>query len=294
MKTGLFSVSYAGLWGQDRLGTVEFIRKAGALGFDSVLLMAKRPHLSVLDADAASLASVRKAMAEAGVDLVGLACYNDVLLKGPAEVPIAEMQLAYIRRCCDVAAELGGGLVRIFTGYVQPGDAYGDCWRRTADFLREAGLGAAEAGVTLAVQNHHDLAVDTRSMALLLDEVGLPNVRAGYDAWSPFLRGEDLAAGARLMAPRTALTIAANYRRLSRYSYRSELVNYRREEPDFVRAVSMEEGEIDYGPFLAELKKGGFDGPVVYEMCSPLAGGGGIENLDGKARSFLAYVRDKV
>ena len=35
----------------------------------------------------------------------------------------------------------------------------------------------------------------------------------------------------------------------------------------------MEDGEIDYRPFLSELRKGGFEGPVVYEMCSPLEGG---------------------
>jgi sugar phosphate isomerase/epimerase len=70
-----------------------------------------------------------------------------------------------------------------------------------------------------------------------------------------------------------------------------ELVNYRREYPDLVQAVSMEEGEIDYVPFLQGLKEGGFEGPVVYEMCSPLRGGPSMENLDRKARDFLAYMR---
>jgi len=294
VKTGLFSVSYAGLWGQARLSLPEFIAKARELGFEDVLLMAKRPHLSILDADAALLSDVKAALKGQGVGLIGLACYNDALLRGPVEVPVAEMQLAYIERCCGIAAELGGSLVRVFTGYVPSGESYGDCWKRTVDFLREAGGRAERCGISLAVQNHHDLAVDTESMAFLLDEVGLPNVKAGYDAWSPYLRGEDLAAGARFMARRTALTIAANYRTLARYSYRSDLVNYRREEPDFVRAAAMEDGEIDYGPFLAELKRGGFDGPVVYEMCSPLAGGPGMQNLDNKARAFLEYMRDKV
>ncbi len=31
MKLGLFSVSYAGYWGQDRLGLPEFIAKAARL-----------------------------------------------------------------------------------------------------------------------------------------------------------------------------------------------------------------------------------------------------------------------
>lgn len=50
MKRGLFSVSYAGLWGQECLDLPSFIGKAGELGYDGVLLAAKRPHLSPLDA----------------------------------------------------------------------------------------------------------------------------------------------------------------------------------------------------------------------------------------------------
>ena len=42
MKTGLFSVSYAGLWGQECLPVEQFVAKAGQLGFEGVLLMAKR------------------------------------------------------------------------------------------------------------------------------------------------------------------------------------------------------------------------------------------------------------
>ena len=49
MKTALFSVSYAGLWGQHRLELAAFIERAKALGYEGVMLMAKRPHLSVLD-----------------------------------------------------------------------------------------------------------------------------------------------------------------------------------------------------------------------------------------------------
>ena len=50
MQLSLFSVSYAGLWGQDALSLEEVIAKSGSLGFDAVMLMGKRPHLSPLDA----------------------------------------------------------------------------------------------------------------------------------------------------------------------------------------------------------------------------------------------------
>jgi predicted dehydrogenase len=50
MRAGLFSVSYAGLWGQATLTLPEFVRHARQLGYTSVMLMGKRPHLSPLDA----------------------------------------------------------------------------------------------------------------------------------------------------------------------------------------------------------------------------------------------------
>ena len=45
----LHSVSYSGSWGQPALALDRFIVKAAELGFDGVMLMAKRPHLSILD-----------------------------------------------------------------------------------------------------------------------------------------------------------------------------------------------------------------------------------------------------
>jgi hypothetical protein len=42
--------------------------------------------------------------------------------------------------------------------------------------------------------------------------------------------------------------------------------------------------------FCRGLRAGGFDGTVAYEMCSPLRGGGTIENLDSCARRFLEWL----
>jgi len=46
----LFSISYAGLWGQAVLKLADFIPHAAKLGFESVMIAGKRPHLSPLDA----------------------------------------------------------------------------------------------------------------------------------------------------------------------------------------------------------------------------------------------------
>ena len=76
MKTALFSVSYAGMWGQHSLDIEAFVKKAADLGYQSVELMAKRPHLSVLDADDAQLERITNCAQENGVDIATLAGYT--------------------------------------------------------------------------------------------------------------------------------------------------------------------------------------------------------------------------
>ena len=68
------------------------------------------------------------------------------------------------------------------------------------------------------------------------------------------------------------------------------LVNYEPLTPS-IQAVPIDEGFIDYQSFLTALERGGFEGTVAYEMCSPLLGGGSEENLDRYARKFLAFLR---
>ena len=50
------------------------------------------------------------------------------------------------------------------------------------------------------------------------------------------------------------------------------------------------EGVIDYPTFFDALAETGFDGPVAYEMCSPLIHGGSLETLDRYARGFVDYM----
>jgi sugar phosphate isomerase/epimerase len=72
---------------------------------------------------------------------------------------------------------------------------------------------------------------------------------------------------------------------------RPELVNYEPLLPDLVRAVPFGTGFIDYGAFFSGLRAGGFDGIATFEMCSPIRGGGGLDNLDRYARGYLDWMR---
>jgi len=291
MKLALFSVSYAGFWGQDALGLDAFLRKAKALGYDGVELMGKRPHLSPLDVTPERAAELAALAGELGIEVACVAAYTNFTAGlESAEVPLVDIQAQYVESLARLASALGCGLVRVFTGYESDRAPFGQLWARCVEGLQACCDRAAPLGVTIGVQNHHDMGVHTDAFLELLGDVDRPNCRAMFDAWSPALRGEDLYAAAKKAARLTVYTTAADYVRLPRFRYQPQLVNYAPAEPPAVRAVPMGEGFIDYAAFFKGLRDGGCDGWAAYEMCSPLRGGGAVENLDACARAFIQYM----
>lgn len=295
VKTCLHSVSYLGIWrGQTPLSVDEFLVKAKELGYEGVMLVAKRPHVSPHDYDKAARKRLRTKIDSLGLTLVALAGYTDFTagIDKPG-IPNAEIQAAWVGEIAELAEDLGTNMVRIFTGYERPGIPYDRQYAEVVSGLKMAGKLAATHGVTLAVQNHHDIALHHDAMSWLLKEVNMPNVMAGWDAWSPALEGltkEEQRESIQKMKPYIVNTIAADYALHPRYSYVNSLTNYKEEQP-VMRAMPMGEGMIDYKTWFDALKEIGYQGWIVYEMCEVLDGGGSIENLDRTARKFLEYMK---
>lgn len=295
VKTCLHSVSYLGIWrGQTPLTVDEFLVKAKELGYEGVMLVAKRPHVSPHDYDKAARARLKAKIDSLGLTLVALAGYTDFTagIDKPG-IPNAEIQATWVGEIAELAKDLGTNMVRIFTGYEREGVAYDKQYGEVVKGLKMAGKLAAEHGVTLAVQNHHDIALHHDAMYWLLKEVNMPNVMAGWDAWSPTLEGlttEEIKESILKMKPYIVNTIAADYIAHQRYSYVNHLTNYQKEQPA-MRAVPMGKGIIDYKTWFETLKEIGYQGWVVYEMCEVLDGGGSIENLDKTAKTFLEYMK---
>ena len=294
VKTCLHSVSYAGFWrGQTWLTVDEFLVKAKELGYEGVMLVAKRPHVSPHDYDKAARARLKAKIDSLGLKLVALAGYTDFTagIDKPG-IPNAEIQATWVGEIAELAKDLGTDMVRIFTGYERPGIPYDKQYAEVVEGLKMAGTLAAEHGVILAVQNHHDIALHHDAMYWLLKEVNMPNVMAGWDAWAPVLEGlspEEQRESILKLKPYIVNTIVADYVTHSRFTYQNELTNYKAEQP-VMRAVPVGEGIIDYKNWFATLKEIGYQGWVVYEMCEVLDGGGSIENLDRTARIFLKYM----
>ncbi len=295
LKTCLHSISYYGAWrGQTALSVEEFLEKAKELGYEGVMLVAKRPHVSPHDYDKAARKRLKEKIESLGLTLVALAGYTDFTagIDKPG-IPNAEIQAAWVGEVAELAKDLGTNMVRIFTGYERPGIPYDRQYAVVVDGLRMAGKLAAEHGVTLSVQNHHDIALHHDAMYWLLKEVNMPNVMAGWDAWSPALEGlsgEEMRQSILKMKPFIVNTIAADYVEQARFQYVHQLTNYQAKKP-VMRAVPMGEGMIDYETWFSALKEIGYQGWVVYEMCEVLEGGGSIENLDKTAKIFLEYMK---
>ena len=291
MKLSLFSVSYAGFWGQDRLGLDDFLRHAARLGYSAVMLMGKRPHLSPLDATPERLASLQQLLKTTELECAAVGGYTDFAGGPAAEVPFLEMQIDYVESLSRMAAQLGARIVRIFTAY-ETALSFTALWERTVKGIQECCDRAAAHNCLIAIQNHHDIGVHSDTLLELLQDIDRPNCKLGFDAWSPALRGEELHAVARKLAPHTICTTNADYVRLPRFQYQPNLVNYATAHPDAVRAVPFGSGFIDYEAFFTGLREGGFDGLANYEMCSPLRGGGSQENLDRCATTYVRWMRE--
>lgn len=294
MTPVLFSVSYAGFWGQHRLGLIPFLEKAAELGYPAVEIAAKRPHLSVLDfPDEASVFEIRSTADRLGIEIATLAAYTDFTSgRQAAEVPFVEFQVHYVRHLARLAKVLGASVIRIFSGYFTDLQEHQSDWTKCVHAIRECAAVAADFGVVLGLQNHHDVGVSVEGFAELLDDVDHPNLKAMFDPWSIALHGVgDLYSAAKQMAPRMIQTTLADYLRIQRFQYQPALINYRQIDPPVARAVRLGEGFLDLDAFFAGLKDGGFDGYVAYEICSPIRGGGSEANLDSACRHALTKIR---
>jgi sugar phosphate isomerase/epimerase len=295
VKTCLHSVSYSGAWrGQTVLTLDQFLEKAHELGYDGVEIMAKRPHLSPLDYDDAARQKLRAHIERLGLKLVALAAYSDFSagMDKPG-IPQVEIQAAYLGEVARLAHDLGCNMVRVFTGYDREGIPYDQQYAAVMLGLRLGGQQAARYGVTLAVQNHHDLGVTYEGMYWLLKEVNQPNVMAAWDAWSPAAQGytpAEIRQSIQKLKPFLVHTTAAQYISVPRFHYMPDIVDYQKTLPVNLEIPMTSAGLIDYDSFFNALKEIGFQGYVAYEICAVTEGGGSIENLDRVAKSFLEYM----
>jgi len=169
MKTALHTVSYAGVWpGQVVLPLERIVDKAAELGYDGVMIVAKRPtpRRWIWTGTAVRL---REQIAARGLELAALAGYTDFGAGyDQPGIPFREMQvLAVVELAAPRAGpgRLPGARLHRFRA---PRRQLRPLWSDTVSTLKECARRASEFDVALAVQNHHDLACHHESLADLI------------------------------------------------------------------------------------------------------------------------------
>jgi len=184
-----------------------------------------------------------------------LAGYTDFTLgMKNSMIPTREIQIIYVTYLAELARDLNCKMIRIFTGNELDSIPYSKQWDLCVEGIKECCRQASRYGIIIGIQNHHDIAVDARSLSYLVNEINEPNCKIMFDAWAPTLQGMDLKESVDYISKYLVYTTVADYIRVPRYKYQPDLVNYTR-EADRTLAVPMGEGIIDYREFFKILKE---------------------------------------
>ncbi|MCD6322685.1 MAG: sugar phosphate isomerase/epimerase, partial [Clostridiales bacterium] len=196
----------------------------------------------------------------------------------------------YMKEIIKLTHDLGGNLIRTYTGFFKEGIPYRKQWEKCVEGIKESAKIAGEYGIKIGVQNHSCIASSPDSMLDFIKEIDMDNVGVILDApyivnHSKPLKETVLKFGSLIL--HTHLT---DFIRREKYIYVPETVTFKDNGLEMI-AVPVGKGGIDYVEFINALKEVGYTGTLSYEMCSPLVGGGSEENLDRSARETLKYVK---
>ena len=295
IKVGLYSITYLGVWYRgNALPLEEMIKRAKDYGYAGIEIDGKRPHGNPLDWPTQKCKELRKLADGNGINIYGVAGNNDL------SSPIAEhreCQIVYIRNLIRMTSDFGAKTLRLFMGW--PGvtlhpqlanyEIAKDIWNYThAKFTGEetwewvrAGLTecakfAAEAGITLALQNHKPVVKDYPDVLRMIKEVGSPSLKASLDV--PILDDkspENINKAARAVGNLQVLShFGGEYER----GTDGKVIG-----PDY------------YRPFIHAMKDIGYSGYMSYELCHPLPVVNGqtvgIEYADKNAKLAAEFMK---
>ncbi len=294
MKVGLYSITFLGIWYEGQgLPLEEFIRRAKQYGYDGVEFDGKRPHANPLDMPTSRCRELRRIANGEGIDIFGVAANNDFSSPIPEH---RECQVSYVRDLIRVTSDLGAKTLRVFfawPGVTKRGPQIAqyeiaqqiwqftheqfsadETWGWCRDGLVECARYAADAGVTLALQNHDPVHEDHNDVLRMVREVDSPALKVSLDPW-----------GLRDKSPEHALQAARDVGPLQVVCHYGGV--YERGSDGEVK------GDIHFRHFVAAMKDIGYTGYMSYELCGPPQGAEmrGIERAEMNARLAAEFMR---
>ena len=300
MKVGLYSISCSGTWFNDRpaLTVEEFVDTAKKYGYEGVELDLKRPHGSPLDLDAKRCKEIRDYVADKGLIMTGVAANNNFATIVPE---LMENELLMVREQIRVAKELGAPVLRLFVNwrgvvkkngiatYEIPAryhNYYGalkyELHQAIIAALKECAKWAEEAGVVLALQNHHPIIDGYKDMLFFVDAVDSPWLKCCLDApcegWTKERQSDEHIIEAVEAVGNRQMITHANAEFIEKEDGTIEMVSFDPHEQPVL---------TNYPTFIKALKKVGYDGFINYEFCH-------MPFRNGKVLGYNDYIEDQI
>ncbi len=249
MKLGLSMYSYNAAYQRGQIDIPGFIQEAKRLGVQGVEL------LDFFWRDPArELPEVRAALQDTGLPVGVYSVANNFVQAGEAE-RAAELQK--ITDGVDFAVQFGTQVVRVFSGNIAPEYTYEQCLLWIIAGLKEAAAYAYDRGVTLALENHGQLAGRSEQVALILNSVASPALKANPDTGNFLLVHQASHLAVAALAPRAAMVHFKDFR-LVPDNYAG--FAYIGTEGLKFAGTAIGEGEVDLADCVSSLHQAGFDG----------------------------------
>jgi len=270
MKLGLYSITFLGIWYRgEALSLEDVVRRAKKYGYDGVEIDGKRPHGNPLDWPKSRCRELRAFADGEGIEIYGVAANNDFSSPIPEH---RECQVAYVHELIRMTSDLGAKTLRVFLGWTgvtkhpqvakytiaeriwntthQPFSA-AEIWGWCRDGLVECARYAGDAGVLLALQNHHPVIKSHKDVLRMVQEVNSPHLKVSLDVPIMPVRTPQIIHQAALdVGPLQVLShFGGEYDR----------------GPD-----GKIKGAAYYPPFIRAMREIGYHGYIGYELCHPL------------------------
>ncbi|HEY4427995.1 MAG TPA: sugar phosphate isomerase/epimerase [Solirubrobacteraceae bacterium] len=152
LNTLMYSSGFAWLPCRSLQDTIASVAR---LGFDGIEIAACAPHAYPPFVDAGQRRSIRKTVADAGLEISGIcSCPGGAPGFNPAspDRPEREANLGYVTECLQLAHDLEAPLLVWLGGWTRYGQSHYEAFALTAESLRGAIEAAEPLGVRLAVE----------------------------------------------------------------------------------------------------------------------------------------------
>ena len=169
------------------------IRHIAAIGYDAIEIVAGpnplQGHIHTATISDRELKDVRTALDEHGLAAAAINPYGVQSLGNMS----ADEAIPFYRKLIDIAVTLGAPTVNFLPGRLPDGDA--SAWRKLITTLKPLLHYAGEHDVCMTIHNHENHTLDTPDkVRLMIELVGLPNLKALCDITNFWILGSDIPA----------------------------------------------------------------------------------------------------